>query len=179
MGIHICFPFGFTQVHPIINPYGHLQMCPTWVFPDFPIILPIWAFSYISHLGSPRFHPYGTHIGIYIYFTFMFARVLPIRKPYWRSHWFPIWVYQGWPHKLPIWALSHVSHLGFPRFSLILPIWAFSYISYLGSPRFAPYGTHIGIHIYFPFVFAQVFTHKKPIWAFTLVSHLGLPRLTP
>ena len=159
MGVHIRFPFWFTQINPIINAYGHLHLRPIWVFPDFSLILPIWAFSYISHLGSPRFHPYGTHIGIYIYFTFMFARVLPIRKPYWRSHWFPIGFPFGFTkvdpiinpyghfHMFPTWV--------FPDFSLILPIWAFSYISHLGSPRFVPYGTHIGIHIYFPFVFAK------------------------
>ena len=98
MGVHICFPFGFTQVDPIINPYGHLHMNPTWVFPDFSLILPIWAFSYISYLGSPRFVPYGTLIGIHIYFPFVFAQVLPMKYPNGRSHLFPIWVYPGSPH---------------------------------------------------------------------------------
>ena len=141
MGVHICFPFGFTQVYAIIYPYGHLHMFPTWVFPDFSLILPIWAFSYISHLGSPRFVPYGTHIGIHIYFPFVlsnlgfprfvpyfthmgiliyfpfgFPQVCPIWDPYWYSHLFPICVCPGFTHKIPIWAFTFVSHLGLLRF---------------------------------------------------------------
>ena len=179
MGIHICFPFRFTQVQPIMNQFLHLHIFLTRVCPDCSHNWPTWAFSYISHLGSPRFVPYGTHIGVYIYSPFVFAQVLPIRNPYGRSHWFPIWVYPGWPHNLPTWALTHVSHLGFPKF----------------FPDF----THMGILIYFLFGFSQVcpiwdpywyshlfpicvcpgFTHKISIWAFTFVFHLGLPRLTP
>ena len=135
MGIVIYFPFGIPQVYLILDPYWYSHLFPICVCRCFTHKIPIWAFSYISHLGSPRFPPYGTHIGINIYFPFGFTQVDPIINPYGHLHMCPTWV--------------------FPDFSIILPICALSYISHLGSPRFVPYGTHIGIHIYFPFVFAQ------------------------
>ena len=80
MGVHICFLFGFTRVDPIISPYWHLHMHVSHLvlprlfqyklthmgtriyfpfgFPQVvPHMIPIWAFTFVSHLGLPRFNP--------------------------------------------------------------------------------------------------------------------------
>ena len=151
----------------LTGPHGTHLGTPTWAFPCWSHLGPIFIFILVqpgySHLGIPMLVPIGTHLYFHMGYTWALAFGHSHVGPTWDPYLFSYGIHLGTPN----WA-SHVGpnwdphlflygiHLGtsiwaFPCWSQLGPTSFFTWDilghAHLGIPMLVPHGTHIFFHV--------------------------------
>ena len=178
-------PIWAAQLGPttfyLSGPLGAIMGIPTWAFPCWYHLGPIFIFTWVqpgySHLGIPMLVPIGTHIFFHMGYTW----ALPLGQPHVGPIWDPSLFSYGIQLGSPNWAFPCWSQLG-PIFFFIQDTLRHSNSS---IPMLIPIGTHIFFHMGYTWARPLGHSHVCPTWDPHLFfmwdtpghSHSGIPML--
>ena len=142
----------------LTGPHGTHLGTPTWAFPCWSQLGPIFIFTWDtpghSHFGIPMLVPIGTHLYFHMGHTWAFSRGHSHVGPNWDPSLFSHGAHLG----IPTWAIPSRSQLG--------PIFIFTWDtpghSHVGIPMLVPIGTHLYFHMGHTWAFPLGHSHVRP-----------------
>ena len=144
----------------LTGPHGTHLGTPTWAFPCWSQLGPIFIFTWDtpghSHSGNPMWVPIGTHIYFHMGHTCAFSLGHSHVGPNWDPSFFSLGTHLG----IPTWAFPCWSQLG----PIFIFIWEPSGHSHLGIPMLVPIETHIYFHMGHTWAFPLWHSHVRPNW---------------